>query len=130
MKRVVALLLSITILLTGCGQAQSQTAESVESATELVVSDEAVPQYDSLDDDGLLAYVEDAVYRDAVASFDSDEYFIENVSAVYISKEYLEEAAFNSQTNIYFGYTLAELDEVFQGTKYIFTLSDDGTTTV
>ncbi len=145
MKRVVAFLLSITMLLTGCGQAQSQTtvasessvtAESVESTesgastTELVVSDEAVPQYDSLDDDDLLAYVEDMVYRDAVTSLNSDEYFVEKVSAVYISKEYLEEVAFNSQSNIYFGYTLAELDEVFQGTKYIFTLSDDGATTV
>ena len=142
MKRVVALLLSIMMLLTGCGQVQSQTivtsessvtaepAESVESTTELVVSDEAVPQYDSLDDEDLLAYVEDLVYRDAVTSLNSDEYFVENVSTVYISKEYLEEVAFNSQSNIYFGYTLAELDEVFQGTKYIFTLSDDGTTTV
>lgn len=142
MKRVVALLLSITMLLTGCGQVQSQTtvtsessvtaepAEYVESTTELVVSDEAVPQYDSLDNEDLLAYVEDLVYRDAVTSLNSDEYFVENVSTVYISKEYLEEVAFNSQSNIYFGYTLAELDEVFQGTKYIFTLSDDGTTTV
>ena len=142
MKRVVALLLSIMMLLTGCGQVQSQTIvtsessvtavpfESVESTTELVVSDEAVPQYDSLDDEDLLAYVEDLVYRDAVTSLNSDEYFVENVSTVYISKEYLEEVAFNSQSNIYFGYTLAELDEVFQGTKYIFTLSDDGTTTV
>ncbi len=142
MKRLVALLLSITMLLTGCGQVQPQTtvtgessvtaepAESVEFTTELVVSDEAVPQYDSLDDEDLLAYVEDLVYRDAVTSLNSDEYFVENVSAVYISKEYLEEVAFNSQSNIYFGYTLAELDEVFQDTKYIFTLSDDGTTTV
>lgn len=52
------------------------------------------------------------------------------MSAVYLSKEYLEEAAFNSQSNVYFGYTLAELDEIFQGTRYIFTLGDDGTTAV
>lgn len=142
MKRVVALFLSITLLITICGQVQAQTtiasksgvtAKStgpVESSTEMVVSDEAAPQYDSLDDENLLAYIEDLVYRDAVTSLDSDEYFVEQVSAVYISKEYLEEVAFNSQSNIYFGYTLAELDEVFQGTKYLFTLSDDGTTTV
>ena len=142
MKRVVAILLSIMMLLTGCGQVQPQTpptsessvtaepTESVESTTEPVMPDEAVQQYDSLDDEDLLAYVEDLVYRDAVTSLNSDEYFVENVSAVYISKEYLEEVAFNFQSNIYFGYTLAELDEVFQGTKYIFTLNDDGTTTV
>ncbi len=142
MKRIVALLLSFVMLLTGCGQEQSQTTvasessvisettEAVESTTELVVSDEAAPQYDSLDDENLLAYIEDLVYIDAVTALNSDEYFVENVSAVYISKEYLEEVAFNSQSNIYFGYTLAELDDVFQGTKYIFTLGDDRITTV
>ncbi len=142
MKRIVALLLSFVMLLTGCGQVQSQTTvasessataeptEAVESTAELAVSDETVPQYDSLDDEDLLAYIENLVYRDAVTSLNSDEYFVENVSVVYISKEYLEEVAFNSQSNIYFGYTLAELDDVFQGKKYIFTLSDNGTTTV
>lgn len=83
-----------------------------------------------MDEEQLLAHVEDLVYRDTVMSLDSEEYIVENVSAVYISKEFLEEVAFNSQSNVYFGYTLAELDELFQGTRYIFTLSDDGTTTV
>ena len=128
MKRVVALLLSILMLLTGCGQVQPVSESS--TTAEPTASNEIVPQFDSLDDEDLLAYVEDLVYSDAVTSLNSDEYFVENVSTVYISKEYLDEVAFNSQSNIYFGYTLAELDEVFQGTKYIFTLSDDGTTTV
>lgn len=55
---------------------------------------------------------------------------MENVEAVYISKEYLEEAAYNSKSNIYFGYTKDELDKQFLGTKYVFTLGDDGKTTV
>lgn len=139
MKRMIALLLSAVMLLTGCGQSQSQitetserdlVTETEESATEPVVWENVEPQYDSLDDEQLLAHIEDLVYRDTVASLNSDEYFVENVSAVYISKEYLDEVAFNSQSNIYFGYTLAELDEIFQSTKYIFTLSEDGTTTV
>ena len=116
------------MLLTGCGQVQPVSESS--TTAEPTASNEIVPQFDSLDDEDLLAYVEDLVYSDAVTSLNSDEYFVENVSTVYISKEYLDEVAFNSQSNIYFGYTLAELDEVFQGTKYIFTLSDDGTTTV
>ncbi|NLB54301.1 MAG: hypothetical protein GX811_00775, partial [Lentisphaerae bacterium] len=70
------------------------------------------------------------VYKEAVTAINSEEYFVENVSAVYISKEYLEEVAFNSQSNVYFGYTLSELDELFQGTRYIFTLNGSGTTTV
>ena len=139
MKKVVIFLLCMMMLLTGCGQTQSQndtgnesdtTNESTDSITELNLSNEVVPEYDSLDDEDLLSYVEDLVYRDTITSLNSDEYFVEDVSAIYISNEYLEEVAFNSQSNIYFGYTLAELDEIFQGTKYIFTLSDDGTTTV
>lgn len=145
MKRVVALLLSIVMLLTGCGQVGSsmttgsesnvtagstEIAESVGSTTDQIVSEEADRQYDSLDDEELLAYVEALVYREAVTSLNSEEYFVENVSAVYISKEYLDEVAFNSQSNIYFGYTLAELDDIFQGTKYIFTMGEDGTTDV
>lgn len=139
MKRMIALLLSIVILLTGCGQSQSRptkisesdfVTETEESTAEPVVCEDVEPQYDSLDNEQFLAHIEDLVYRDTVASLNSDEYFVENVSAVYISKEYLDEVAFNSQSNIYFGYTLAELDEIFQGMKYIFTLSEDGTTTV
>lgn len=59
-----------------------------------------------------------------------EQYIIEDISTVYISKEYLEEIEYNSQKNIYFGYTLEELDAQFGGTRYVFTLADDGTTTV
>ena len=139
MKRLIALLLSIVMVLTGCGQVQPQSStssestsqtETVEPTTDPIVWENVEPEYNSLDDVELLAHIEDLVYRDTVATLNSDEYFVENVSAVYISKEYLDEVAFNSQSNIYFGYTLAELDEIFQGTKYIFTLSENGTTTV
>lgn len=137
MKRMIALLLAFTLMLTGCTQTATQspsseaTEEHADSVTVVPVEwIEAQPEYDSLSDEDLLPYVESLVYREAVQSLDSEEYFVENVSAVYISKEYLDEVAFNSQSNIYFGYTLAELDELFQGTRYIFTLGDDGNTTV
>jgi len=55
---------------------------------------------------------------------------VENVSAVYISQEYIDELAYNSQANVFFGYTLAELDQQFQGEKYIFTLGKNNETTV
>lgn len=138
MKKIIALLLSFLLLLTGCDQVQQQSSEisenTINTESEKQKEDSVEkyyePQYTSLDEEQLLAHVEDLVYRDTVMSLDSEEYIVENVSAVYISKEYLEEVAFNSQSNVYFGYTLAELDELFQGTRYIFTLSDDGTTTV
>ena len=62
----------------------------------------------------LLPYLEDSIYSELVTALNSEDYFVENVNAIYISKEYLEEVAYNSQENIYFGYTLSELDSYFQ----------------
>ena len=133
MKRLIALFLSLTMVLTGCSKPQTQNPAS-ESTINVVSAPaewvEVLPEFDSLSDENLLLEVENLVYRETVEALDSEEYVVENVSAVYLSKEYLEEAAFNSQSNVYFGYTLAELDEIFQGTRYIFTLDDDGTTAV
>ena len=133
MKRLIALFLSLTMVLTGCSKPQTQNPAS-ESTTNTVSAPaewvEVLPEFDSMSDENLLLEVENLVYRETIEALDSEEYVVENVSAVYISKEYLEEAAFNSQSNVYFGYTLAELDEIFQGTRYIFTLGDDGTTAV
>lgn len=133
MKRLIALFLSLTMVLTGCSKPQTpnpaseSTINTVSAPAEWV---EVLPEFDSLSDEDLLLEVENLVYRETIEALDSEEYVVENVSAVYLSKEYLEEVAFNSQSNVYFGYTLAELDEIFQGTRYIFTLGDDGTTTV
>ena len=91
---------------------------------------EAAESYRSLNDPELLRYVQDTVYTDLVKDLDSSEYFVENVEAIYISKEYIEELEYNSKENVFFFYTLSELDEQFQGTRYVFTLGEDGTTTV
>lgn len=61
---------------------------------------------------------------------DSEDYFVEYVDAVYYPKEYIEALASNTQPNVYFGYTAAELNEHFQGTKYVFTLGENGQTVV
>ena len=119
MKKILSFILMCALML-GCAPLQG-FAEEGESD---------IPDFQGLDDPTLLRYVQDDVYDELVDSLDSDEYFVENVSAVYVSKEYLEELAFNSQSNIFFGYTLEELDEQFQGTRYVFTLSEDGGTGV
>ena len=87
-------------------------------------------EFASLNDEKLFRYVGDAIYEELVASLDSDQYLVESVEFCYISKEYIQELEFNSQANIFFGYTLAELNDYFQGQKYVFTLGDDGQTTV
>ena len=123
MKKIVALLLIVSLL--ACSLAASFAEEAQFPAG-------SVPEagFSGMGDPNLLRYTEDTIYENLVATLDSDEYFVENVSAVYISQEYIDELAYNSQANIYFGYTLQELAEQFQGKKYIFTLGDDGSTIV
>lgn len=142
-KRIAIFFLAFTVLISGCGVRQiSEGDSSISEAEEEILdissdTDESesadiyqLEEYEDLDDADLLIYVENIVYSDLIDGLDSADYFVENVSATYISKEYLEENAYNSQSNIYFGYTLEELEEEFQETGYIFTLGDDGTTAV
>ena len=156
MKRIIALMLSCCLLLSACSQAVDSSAvskvEIVPSTDSLTTSQEIIPdwdeldfsedastvpaefqtiipEYDNLNDPALLGYVEDSVYAELVKNLD-DGYFVQNVSAVYVSSEYLEEVSYNSKSNIFFGYTLAELDAQFQGIRYVFTLNDEDETTV
>lgn len=150
MKRVAALLLAMLMLLTGCTQqaAQNQapgTGDSMEtevppspaSVSELgdntdepAFPSDVQPEFAALNDPALLQYVEDNIYADLVERFDSEDYIIESVHAAYVSEEYLEEVAYNTKSNVYFGYTLEELDAQFQGTRYVFSLGENGQTVV
>lgn len=161
MKKLVAILLTCVLVLTGCvSNIQTEPVSSAESVEETAntestvndtaeVSDDGVihvvvgddepaddseyvyePEFTSLSDAELREYVEDVLYTELVSSLNSDQYYVENVSAVYISQEYIDELAYNSRPNVYFGYTLEEIDAQFQGTRYVFTLGEDGKTVV
>lgn len=88
------------------------------------------PSFTSLSDPTLLQYIEDNTYSGLSEAFQNEDYIIESVKTAYVSKEYIQEVSYNSKSNVFFGYTLEELDEQFQGTRYVFTLGDDGQTTV
>lgn len=109
LKKLCSLLLAL-VLLAGCALGES------------------APEFRRLGDAALLPYLENSLYEQLVSDLDSSDYFVENVQAVYISQEYLDELAFNSQENVYFGYTLSELNAQFQGEKYIFTLGENNET--
>ena len=140
MKRSVSIILALALVLVGCTAkttdkvAVEESIISTEVLTEgQIASDDnskIVNSFSGLDDEALLRYVEDDIYDKLVNELDSEDYFVENVSAVYLSKEYLEELEYNSQSNIYFGYTVDELDQAFEGKKYVFTLGEDNTTVV
>lgn len=158
MKRKLALLVAIsliTVSLTSCSETASKKAEESSNVTTLVESlvtettqevleeidtdiellvfegneAETINSFGSLQDADLLGYCEDAVYRDLVLALDSEDYFVESVQASYMSQEYIEELTYNSMENVYFGYTLSELAEVYdEGTAYVFTVDENGET--
>lgn len=125
MRKLLALILVAVFLIT-----VSVPAYATETLSDGLINEEFIAGLEGLSDPNLHRYVEDSLYSSLVSGLASDGFFVENVEAVYISQEYLDELAYNSQANIFFGYTLAELEAEFQSAKFIFTLSDDGTTVV
>lgn len=118
MKKLISMILAVVLAMNLCPGCIAEMAGS------------DVPNFKGLNDPSLTSYIEDTLYSELVDSLESEDYFVENVNAVYISQEYLDEVAYNSRANIFFGYTLAELDQQFEGEKYIFTLGNNGETTV
>lgn len=123
MKKLISLVLVFSLLICIIGT-------SLAEGNALPAGHVPEAGFSGMNDPNLLRYTEATVYDSLVSSLDSEEYFVENVSAIYISQEYIDELAYNSQANIYFGYTLQELAEQFRGKKYVFTLGDDGSTIV
>ena len=124
-KKCAAIILCLSILtccLGGSSEGSSNTSTSINWNQDV--------KFTGMTDEKLLPYIEDTVYTQLISDFDSDEYFIEDVSAIYISQEYLAELAYNSQANDFFGYSLSDVDSFFEGTRYVFTVGDDGQTTV
>lgn len=154
MKRFLALCLVIVLCFTGCTIDSKGASEIVTTVQETIAETSDVTEiqeseteettfsnsttateaqnlnYTSLNDPELLQYVKDTVYTDVVEGLNSEKYFVENVDTVYVSKEYLDELAYNSQENVYFGYTLSDITSEWDDTKYIFIVDDNGQTTV
>lgn len=137
-NKLIALLAAACMLITGCSAPTAETSQpSSESSSNTANggaddagTDSEQPHYTSLNDPELLQRIEDDVYADLEQRFGNDDYIVEAVTSEYISKEYLEEVAYNSKRNVFFGYTLEELDTQFAGTRYVFTLGENGRTTI
>ena len=143
-KLPLVLLLTLAMALQGCGGIQPSSTSSDPAPTEFEAPDAkdtsskaskgttSAPdvEFSGLDDENLQRYLRDTLYTALVEDLNSDQYYVENVDTKYISKEYLKELTANSKENIYFGYTLSALEQQFQGTKYVFTVGEDGHTIV
>lgn len=122
MKRFLSILLILSFLI--------QCVAAVSESQTIPAGQFPEAGFSGMDDPALVRYTEDTIYESLVSELNSEDYFVENVSAVYISKEYLVELEYNSLENIYFGYSLSDILDCFQGTKYVFTLGDNGQTVV
>ena len=121
MKRFIAFVMGIVMLITQCRIGFLANAESNTNTD---------PVFERLDDPAFLQYLEDSTYAYLEANIEGEDYIIEDIGAIYISQEYIDEVAYNTKANVYFGYTLAELNQTFEGRRYIFTFGDEGQTTV
>ena len=132
MRKALAIILMVALACMGlpaCSSGSLASQESVQSSVAEVPHAE-LPSFSGLNDPALLQYTQDNIASKLDVALGSDDYKVEDVYAIYVSKEYLDELEYNSKANIYFGYTLEELQESFGDQKYIFTLGEDGQTTV
>lgn len=138
-KKYIAIILTLCmLLLTSCSATEKNDTKPQNNEVNSVSSDEAYEKQEleyiksninDLDDPNLLQYVNDSVYSDLELQLADDNKTI-SVSSAYVSKEYLEDSISNSRENIYYGYSLSELDNMFVDNKYVFTTGPDGDTIV
>ena len=83
MKKILSVLLIFSLLLCSI---------STSFAEEALLPAGSVPEagFSGMNDPNLLRYTEDTIYESLVTALDSEEYFVENVSAIYISQEYID----------------------------------------
>lgn len=136
MKKIIALLLSLCVVLSGCsfdktvGNDPETNSTQVQADTENATKGEEIPEFSNLSDPELCSYLERNIYTDVITTLDSADYLVEDVKTTYVSKEYLDELAYNSKSNIYFGYDLSDVEKEFGNEKYIFTCDESGQTVV
>ena len=154
MRRIVALLLVVALLLSGCSERTTEnktpsnspsptvadnqppvtegqsTSPTPTGSIELTSMNDEMVSFSRMDDPEYMAFVQDMLYAGLEEKFGSDDFSVDSIKVVYLSKEYLDELAYNSQSNIWFGYTLADVKEAFGDVPYVFTLGEDNATVV
>ena len=140
MNKLISVILCFLIVLTGCStnKESSINDKNEESADVNGTEDLNEDFYDDLPDvdlnllsqEEMNQFISDTALAEMEYRLESDEYKLESVDVVYLSKEYVDELEYNSKENVFFGYTLSELDQQFAGQKYIFTLGENGETIV
>ena len=125
-KIVVFLLIVVLTLIAGCS-ARSTPAinySDIPSTTDSY-------DYDITDLDSLAAHDHIVLtVEDNLQEMLSDDYYIDYVDSIYLSKEYVDELTYNSLSNTYFGYDYDSIAESMSGINWTFTVNDSGQTIV
>lgn len=122
MRKFFAVLLCACLALSGCGVAPSSESDLVEPSSYQFPDEYAVPT-----DPEMPEGLEESVYASLRKALNSEDFLIDEVEVAYVSQEYLDELRYNSQENVFFGYTLSEIRDYFEGTPYVFTVKDGAT---
>ena len=128
MKRIIAVIITIAFLVTGCSIGGKNQESKTKTTTTTSISEKL--KFSDMKNPESLEQYKDEVYSTLINSFGNKEYYIEDIKATYVSQEYIDEINENSKENIYFGYTLSQLDKQFSGKRYVFTSDDNGKTVV
>ena len=124
MRRLLTALLCACLVLSGCATPPSSETQIVEP-----VSYHYPDEYASPADPEIAEGLEESVYASLREALNSEDFLIDEVEVAYVSQEYLDELQYNSQENVFFGYTLPEIRDYFEGVPYVFTV-ENGVTVV
>lgn len=116
LKKIIIFILITSLTICGCTPNVNRKEEKIT--------------FSGLDDKKLQEYVAENLYSGINSEFSNEDYKIEQITTVYVSKEYIEELDYNSKSNIYFGYNEDELSQLFDGKKYVFNVGKNNKTIV
>lgn len=124
--------LCLALALQGCG-APAQTGNVANSATSQESAQPVTSNNQKMSDADFVKKLEDSVYQLIVKDLDENgnrkDLQVQDVKAVYLSKEYLEQYTYNTKETKFFGTTLGELEKKFDKQKYVFDIDENGKTT-
>lgn len=124
--------LCLALALQGCG-APAQTGNVANSATSQESAQPVASNNQKMSDADFVKKLEDSVYQLIVKDLDENgnrkDLQVQDVKAVYLSKEYLEQYTYNTKETKFFGTTLGELEKKFDKQKYVFDIDGNGKTT-
>ncbi len=131
-KKLVAFPLCLALSLQGCGVPAQSNNDSTGEATTTQDASQDASSSQKISDTSFVQKLQNSVYDLIVDDLDESgnekQIEVQEVKAVYLSKEYIEQYSFNSKETKFFGATLGELEAKFGDQKYVFDIDENGHT--